>query len=41
MTELRRHFGAVIDAVQRGQTFVITRRGRPVAVLAPWPADRR
>lgn len=35
MTELRRHFGDVIGAVERGQTFVITRRGRPVAVLVP------
>jgi prevent-host-death family protein len=35
MTELRRHFGRTIGEVEQGQTFVITRRGRPVAVLVP------
>jgi prevent-host-death family protein len=35
MTELRRHFGRIIGEVERGQTFVITRRGREVAVLVP------
>jgi prevent-host-death family protein len=35
MTELRRHFGRIIGEVAQGQTFVITRRGREVAVLVP------
>ncbi|TPG34468.1 type II toxin-antitoxin system Phd/YefM family antitoxin [Mycolicibacterium hodleri] len=35
MTDLRRHFGRILDEVQRGQTFVITRRRREVALLVP------
>jgi prevent-host-death family protein len=35
MTELRRHFGRIIGEAAQGQTFVITRRGREVAVLLP------
>lgn len=38
MTELRRHFGRIVGEVEQGRTFVITRRGRPVAVLVP-PAE--
>ncbi|CDO91636.1 Phd_YefM [Mycobacterium lentiflavum] len=41
MTELRRHFGRIIGEVAQGQTFVITRRGREVAVLAPAEEYRR
>lgn len=35
MTELRRRFGRIIGEVAQGQTFVITRRGSPVAMLVP------
>lgn len=35
MTDLRRHFGRILDEVKRGQTLVITRRGREVALLGP------
>jgi prevent-host-death family protein len=35
ITELRRDFGRIIGEVAGGQTFVITRRGREVAVLLP------
>lgn len=35
MTELRRHFGRILNEVEHGQTFVITRRGNEVAVLVP------
>jgi prevent-host-death family protein len=41
MTELRRHFGRIIGEVEQGQTFVITRRGREVAVLVPAAWERR
>lgn len=41
MTELRRHFGRIIDEVTQGQTFVITRRGREVVVLVPAEEYRR
>lgn len=35
ITELRRHFSRIIGDVESGQTVVITRRGREVAVLIP------
>lgn len=35
MTDLRRHFGQILDEVERGHTHVITRRGREVALLVP------
>ncbi|WP_081286287.1 type II toxin-antitoxin system Phd/YefM family antitoxin [Mycolicibacterium fortuitum] len=38
LTQLRREFDRIINEVERGQTFVITRRGREVAVLLP-PED--
>ena len=30
----------LVRAVERGQRFLITRRGRPVAELVPYAADR-
>lgn len=41
MTELRRQFGRILGQVAQGQTFVITRRGRAVAVLLPVEEYRR
>ena len=35
MTELRQRPGDVIDQVQMGKTFVITKQGKEVAVLSP------
>lgn len=35
ITELRRHFSRIISEVEQGRAFVITRRGRDVAVLVP------
>ncbi|WAJ42852.1 type II toxin-antitoxin system Phd/YefM family antitoxin [Mycobacterium sp. Aquia_216] len=35
ITELRRHFSRFIGEAQQGRIFVITRRGRDVAVLVP------
>lgn len=34
---LRRHIRRYLDRVAAGETFTITRRGRPVAVLTPVP----
>jgi prevent-host-death family protein len=41
MTELRRQFGRILGQVAQGQSFVITRRGREIAVLLPVEAYRR
>ena len=35
MTQLRRQFGGILDEVEQGQTVVVTRSGREVAVLVP------
>lgn len=41
-SKARTHFSALLDEVARGETIVITRRGRPVAWLTPPEApDRR
>ena len=40
-SEARTHFSRLLDAVERGEAFTITRRGRPVARLMPAaPTDR-
>lgn len=48
VAELKRDFRRVLDAAQRGETTVVLRHGRPVAVVAPvrmhegaLPAPRR
>lgn len=33
--EAKLHFSRLLDEVSRGQSFRITRRGRPVAMLVP------
>ena len=38
--EANRSFSRVLSAVENGDTVVITRRGRPVAVLAPYTSHR-
>ncbi len=40
-TEARTHFSRLLDAVERGEVFTITRRGRPVAQLTPPPPAKR
>ncbi|WP_085092630.1 type II toxin-antitoxin system Phd/YefM family antitoxin [Mycolicibacterium fallax] len=35
ITELRRHFSRFISEAEQGRTFVISRRGRDVALLVP------
>lgn len=38
-TEAARHFSELLDAIEhRGETFVISRRGRPVARIGPTAA---
>lgn len=39
--ELRNHNAAVVDAVVRGEVFVVTRDGTPVAELRPIKAEQR
>ena len=34
-TDAKAKFAALLDAVERGETVVITRHGRPIARLAP------
>jgi prevent-host-death family protein len=42
LREARRRLGAIVDAAERGQTTVITRRGRKVARVEPiGPAKRK
>ena len=39
--EARTHFSALLDQVARGKKILITRRGRPAALLTPPPAEPR
>lgn len=36
--DARNHLPELLDAAERGQSTVITKRGRPVAILAPFEA---
>lgn len=35
----RKHFSALLDQVAEGRTILITRRGRPAALLSPPPVN--
>ncbi len=37
--EARTHFSELLDQVARGKTVLITRRGKPAAVLSPPPTE--
>jgi len=37
--EARTHFSALLDQVARGKKILITRRGRPAALLTPPPQE--
>ena len=37
--EGKTHFSALIDAAERGETIVVTRKGRAVAQIGPLPAQ--
>ena len=39
--ELRNQNAEIIDAVSRGDTFIVTRNGVPIAELRPIPATRK
>lgn len=41
LAEAKDKLPALIRAMEEGETVIITRNGRPVAQLAPPPADRR
>ena len=36
ISEARTHFGQILDRVERGEEFIITRRGKPVARIIPY-----
>ncbi len=38
-TEARRHFSKLLAAVVAGGRIVVTRRGRPVAIVSPHPVE--
>jgi len=37
LRQANQNFSRYIEEVERGQEFIVTRRGRPVAVIAPAP----
>ena len=37
--ELKQHTGEIIERVRKGERFVLTHRGNPVAVISPLDAD--
>jgi prevent-host-death family protein len=39
-SEAKTHLPRLLDAVERGETLIITRRGKPIARIVPEP-DRR
>ncbi len=39
--ELRNNGGAVVDRVERGESLIVTRDGKPVAELRPLPRPTR
>lgn len=39
--EAKTHFSRILERVARGERFIITKHGVPVAVLAPVPKDRK
>lgn len=39
--EGKTHFSALIDAAQRGETIIVTRKGKPVAQIGPVAAARK
>lgn len=39
--EAKAHFAQLLKAVERGETIIVTRRGKPIAHIVPAPTDRR
>lgn len=40
-SEFRRNASKLLDRVEKGETLLVERHGRPVAEIAPAPASRR
>ncbi len=38
--DAKTHLSEILDAVERGETIIVTRRGKPIAKLAPWQGER-
>jgi prevent-host-death family protein len=38
--EAKTHFSALIDAAERGETVIVTKRGKPVAQIGPVPEEK-
>ncbi len=41
MMDFRSNHGEMLTAISSGKTFVITKRGEPVAMLSPLPEERK
>ena len=41
VTEAKAHLSELLDRVSRGEEVIISRAGKPVAVLEPYRRDRR
>ena len=39
--EANQRFSEVLSALETGEQVVITKRGRPVALMSPYPAERQ
>lgn len=39
--DAKTHFSSLIDAVEKGESFTITKRNQPIALLIPLDQDRR
>jgi prevent-host-death family protein len=37
--EANQHFAQVLSSVEAGEQVVVTKRGKPVAVISPYPAE--
>jgi prevent-host-death family protein len=40
-SEVKAHLPRLLDDVERGETLIITRRGKPIARIVPEPDNRR
>jgi prevent-host-death family protein len=41
LREANQHFSKAIKAVRAGQEVILTERGKPIAVIRPWPDEAR
>jgi prevent-host-death family protein len=40
VSQIRNHLSKILREIERGEAFIVTRYGRPIARLAPAPFDR-